>query len=69
MVTRYEYEVEELREESIGGTMSGGGLEEVLDDHATKGRRLDAITSVEVTRWIGPGGVDGVLVAFERPVV
>jgi hypothetical protein len=29
---------------------------------------LRAITSVEVKGRIGPGGVEGVLVTFERPV-
>ncbi|MDK3257886.1 DUF4177 domain-containing protein [Blastococcus capsensis] len=69
MVARYKYEVEELREGLIGGKMSGGKLEKVLNQHAREGWQLKAITSVEVKGRIGPGGVDGVLVTFERPVV
>jgi hypothetical protein len=68
MTARYEYKVEELREGMIGGKMSGGKLEKVLNEHARKGWQLKAITAVEVKGRIGPGGVEGVLVTFERPV-
>jgi hypothetical protein len=61
-----EYKVVELREGLIGGKMSGGKLEKVLNEHASKGWVLKAITSVEVKGRVGPGGVDGVLVTFER---
>ncbi|GAA1384820.1 DUF4177 domain-containing protein [Pseudonocardia kongjuensis] len=62
----YEYTVVELREGLIGGKMSGDKLERILNDHAAKGWQLKAITSVEVKGRIGPGGVDGILVTFER---
>jgi hypothetical protein len=65
---RYEYKVEELREGMIGGKMSGGKLEKVLNEHAREGWQLKAITAVEVKGRIGPGGVEGVLVTFERAV-
>jgi Domain of unknown function (DUF4177) len=68
MAARYEYKVEELREGMIGGKMSGGKLERVLNEHAGQGWQLKAITAVEVKGSIGPGGVEGVLVTFERPV-
>ncbi|RZU32572.1 DUF4177 domain-containing protein [Blastococcus saxobsidens] len=68
MAARYEYKVEEIREGMIGGKMSGGKLEKVLNQHAGQGWQLKAITSVEVKGRIGPGGVEGVLVTFERPV-
>jgi hypothetical protein len=48
--------------------MSGDKLEKVLNAHAREGWQLKAITSVEVKGRIGPGGVEGVLVTFERPV-
>ncbi|MGY1608169.1 MULTISPECIES: DUF4177 domain-containing protein [unclassified Geodermatophilus] len=69
MVARYEYKVEEIREGMIGGKMSGGKLEKVLNSYAREGWQLRAITSVEVKGRIGPGGVEGVLVTFERPLV
>jgi len=68
MAGRYEYKVEEIRERMLGGKMSGEKLERVLNDRAREGWQLRAITSDEVKGRIGPGGVEGVLVAFERPV-
>ena len=68
MAARYEYKVEELREGMIGGKMSGSKLEKVLNEHAREGWQLTAITSVEGKGRIGPGGVEGVLVTFERPL-
>lgn len=68
MPNRYEYRVIELREGMIGGKMSGDKLEKVLNQHAAEGWQLRAITAVEVKGRIGPGGVGGVLVTFERAV-
>ena len=68
MAQRFEYRVVELREGLIGGKMSGDKLEKVLNQHAREGWQLKAITSVEVKGRIGPGGVEGVLVTFERPI-
>ncbi len=47
--------------------MSGDKLEKVLNDHARQGWQVKAITAAEVKGRIGPGGVQGVLVTFERP--
>jgi Domain of unknown function (DUF4177) len=68
MAARYEYKVEEIREGMIGGKMSGDKLEKLLNSRAREGWQLKAITSVEVKGRVGPGGVEGVLVTFERPV-
>jgi len=68
VAARYQYEVVELREGLMGGTMSGDKLQKVLNDHAKDGWQLKAITSVEVKGRMGPGGVEGLLVTFERPV-
>ncbi len=68
MAGRYEFMVAELREGMIGGKMSGSKLEKALNEHAREGWQLKAITAVEVKGRIGPGGVEGVLVTFERPV-
>ena len=57
----------QVREGMIGGKMSGDKLERILNDHAGSGWQLKAITAVEVKGRIGPGGVEGVLVTFERP--
>ncbi len=65
---RYTYKVVEVREKLIGGKLSGGKLEKLLNDHAEDGWQLKAITSAEVKGRIGPGGVEGLLVTFEKPV-
>ena len=68
MAARFEYKVAEIREGMVGGKMSGGKLEKVLNEHAREGWQLKAVTSVSVRGRMGPGGVDGLLVTFERPV-
>ena len=68
MANRYEYKVAELREGLIGGKMSGDKLEKVLNQYAAQGWQLKAITAVEVKGRVGPGGVEGVLVTFERAI-
>ena len=66
MAGRYEYKVVEIREKMIGGKMSGDKLERILNEHAAQGWQLRAITSAEVKGRVGPGGVEGLLVTFER---
>jgi len=66
MAEWYEYKVVELREKMIGGKMSGDKLEGILNDHASQGWRLKGITSAEVKGRLGPGGVEGLLITFER---
>jgi Domain of unknown function (DUF4177) len=67
MAGGYEYKVVELREKMIGGKMSGPKLEGILNDHGKQGWQLKAITAVEVKGRVGPGGVEGLLITFERP--
>ena len=66
MAERFEYKVLELREKMIGDKMSGDKLERILNEHARQGWRLKAITSADVKGRLGPGGVEGLLVTFER---
>jgi len=61
-----QYKVVEMREGLIGGKMSGDKLEKVLNEHGSQGWRLKAITSVDVKGRVGPGGVGGLLVTFEK---
>ena len=68
MAAWYDYKVIELREGMIGGKMSGDRLQKVLKEHGREGWQLRAITSVEVKGRLGPGGVEGVLVTFEKQV-
>lgn len=51
-----EYKVVEIREGLIGGKLSGKKLE-----------LYKSMTAVDVKGRVGPGGVDGLIVVFERP--
>ena len=62
----YQYKVVEVREKMIGGKISGEKVEKLLNEYGAQGWQLRAITSVEVKGRVGPGGVDGLLVTFER---
>ena len=68
MAARYEYKVVQLRESLMGGKMSGDKLQKALNEQAREGWQLKAITAVEVKGRVSPGGVEGVLVTFERPL-
>ena len=61
-----EYKVVEVREGLIGGKLSGQKLENILHEHARKGWRYKSMTSVEVKGRVGPGGVDGLVIVFEK---
>ena len=67
MAQSFEYKVVELREGMVGGKMSGDKLEKTLNEHGRQGWQLKAVTAVEIKGRIGPGGVESVLVTFERP--
>ena len=62
----YAYKVVELSEKLMGGKMSGDRLEQVLNEHAAQGWQLRTITSADIKGRVGPGGVEGLLVTFER---
>jgi hypothetical protein len=64
----YEYKVVEMRQKMIGGKVSGDTLQKLLNEHAAGGWQLRAITATDVKGRIGPGGVEGLLVTFERQV-
>lgn len=67
-MVRFEYKVLQMRESMIGGKFSPDKLERVLNEEAEQGWRLKAVTSSEVKGRFGPGGVDGLLVTFEREI-
>jgi hypothetical protein len=62
----YEYKVVEIREKMLGGKMSGPKLEQLLNENARQGWRLKTMTSADVKGRMGPGGVEGLLITFER---
>lgn len=64
----FEYKVVEIREKLLGGKLSGDKLEKILNEHARQGWQLRTITSADIKGRVGPGGVEGLLVTFERQV-
>ncbi len=62
----YAYKVVEVREKMIGGKMSGDKLEKLLNEYGSQGWQLKSITSADIKGRLGPGGVEGLLVTFER---
>ncbi len=64
----FAYKVVEIREKMMGGKMSGDRLERLLNEHGAQGWQLKAITATDVKGRVGPGGVEGLLVTFERAV-
>ena len=64
----YEYRVVELREKMIGGKVSGDRLQKLLNEHGSQGWQLKAVTAADVKGRVGPGGVEGLLITFERQV-
>ena len=66
MAQNWEYKVVQLREGMVGGKMSPDKLEKVLNEHGSAGWQLKSVTAVEVKGRLGPGGVEGLLVTFER---
>jgi hypothetical protein len=67
MPERYEYKVVEVRESLVGGKMSGAKLEKLLNEHASQGWQLKAITSADVKGRVGPGGTAGHRRSFDMP--
>ena len=66
--TRWEYKVIELREKMIGCKQSCANLEAALNEQGRQGWRAIAIVKADIKGRLGPGGVEGLLVTFERPV-
>ena len=65
---RFEYRVVQVRERMMGGALSADKLEDILNESAREGWQLRDITATEVKGRVGPGGVEGLLITFERPV-
>jgi hypothetical protein len=52
----------------IGDKIDTAKLESVLTQHAGLGWRLKSVTSASVAGRVGPGGVTGLVLIFERRV-
>jgi hypothetical protein len=65
---RFEYQVETVRASLMGDKMDSGGVEDLLNERAREGWQLKTLTATTVKGRIGPGGTEGLLAIFERPV-
>jgi hypothetical protein len=65
---RYEYMVETIRSSMVGDKMDSGSVEKSLNDRAREGWQLKSLTATQVKGRIGPGGTEGLLAVFERPI-
>ena len=65
---RYEYKVETVRSSLVGDKMDSGGVEKLLNQRAEDGWQLKSLTAAQVKGRVGPGGTEGLLAVFERPV-
>ena len=65
----YEYTVVPVRQKLIGDKVDTSALQELLNKYAYEGWHVRTITEANVSGRIGPGGVSGLVVVFERRLV
>jgi len=68
MTQRFEYKAETIRSSLMGDKMDEGSVEKLLNERAEEGWQLKSLTATTVKGRIGPGGTEGLLAVFERPV-
>jgi hypothetical protein len=68
MAQRFEYKAETVRASLVGDKIDSGGVEKMLNDRAREGWQLKSLTATQVKGRIGPGGTEGLLAVFERPI-
>lgn len=64
-----EYKVASVRQTLIGDKVNTDDLERMLNGYAAQGWMVKSITPAEVKGRVGPGGVTGLVVVFERPIM
>jgi Domain of unknown function (DUF4177) len=62
----YEYSVVSLKSTLVGDKMNVGDLQGTLDQWAAQGWRVRSIVETQVSGRVGPGGVAGLIIVFER---
>jgi len=65
---RFEYKAETIRSSVVGDKIDVDGVEKLLNDRAADGWQLKSLTATQVKGRIGPGGTEGLLAVFERPI-
>ena len=64
-----EYKVVFVRETLVGDKINTTKLEGTLNQWAQEGWHIRTVTSASVSGRMGPGGVDGLIVTFERALL
>jgi Domain of unknown function (DUF4177) len=62
----YEYRVVPVRSTLVGDKMNVGDLQGTLDQWSAQGWRVRSIVETQVSGRVGPGGVGGLIIVFER---
>jgi hypothetical protein len=62
----YEYRVVPIREALIGDKIDVSAVDRTLNEWAAQGWRVRSITEAQVAGRVGPGGVGGLIIVFER---
>ena len=65
----YEYQTVSLRSTLVGDKMNVGDLQGTLDQWSAQGWRVRSIVETQVAGRVGPGGVGGLIIVFERRLV
>lgn len=63
-----EYRVETVRETLVGDKINHAALAQLLNQRAMEGWTLKQMVGASVEGRVGPGGVGGMLLVFERPL-
>ena len=64
-----EYLVEQVRETLVGDKIKPEAVEAQVNERAAEGWLLKQAVPANVKGRVGPGGTEGLLLFFERPVV
>lgn len=65
-VEMFEYQTLQIRTTLVGDKIKTGDVDKILNAHAGQGWRVKSIVETSVKGRVGPGGVQGLLVVFER---
>ncbi len=68
MTQRFEYRADTIRSSLVGDKIDHEDVEQRLNECAREGWQLRSLTATTVKGRVGPGGTEGLLAVFERPV-
>ena len=64
----YEYRAISVRQKIFGDKIDVGEVDQTLNQWASQGWRVKSITEASVGGRLGPGGVSGLMIVFERRI-